>query len=340
MLAVAQHQGFIWLLAGGVAHGVEQRGVQLRHITGQHQQVIVAGGGQASADTGQGPGEIGAVVVHQAVGVGRIQLQVAVARDDQVVRQPPREAVQVGDQGLAAPGQQAFVLPAHALAAATSQQQDRTGRQRGQGGHGASQQGLKMGRCDITPGRVSYNWIEPMNAKAEVPFAPLNIAVLTVSDTRTLDTDTSGQVFVDRLTAAGHHLAARVLLKDDLYKIRAQVATWIAEDVVQVVLITGGTGFTGRDSTPEAVTCLLDKQVDGFGELFRQISVADIGTSTVQSRALAGMANGTLVCCLPGSTNAVRTGWDGILAEQLDARHRPCNFVPHLKQAAPCESRG
>ena len=179
-----------------------------------------------------------------------------------------------------------------------------------------------------------------MKAKADVPFVPLNIAVLTVSDTRTLETDTSGQVFVDRLAAAGHNLAARVLLKDDLYKIRAQVANWIADDVVQVVLITGGTGFTGRDSTPEAVACLLDKQVDGFGELFRQISVADIGTSTVQSRALAGLANGTLVCCLPGSPNAVRTGWDGILGEQLDARHRPCNFVPHLKQAAPCESRG
>ncbi|MCP1497218.1 molybdenum cofactor biosynthesis protein B [Pseudomonas migulae] len=179
-----------------------------------------------------------------------------------------------------------------------------------------------------------------MKAKADVPFAPLNIAVLTVSDTRTLETDTSGQVFVDRLSAAGHNLASRVLLKDDLYKIRAQVANWIADDVVQVVLITGGTGFTGRDSTPEAVSCLLDKQVDGFGELFRQISVADIGTSTVQSRALAGLANGTLVCCLPGSTNAVRTGWDGILAEQLDSRHRPCNFVTHLKQAAPCESRG
>jgi len=109
---------------------------------------------------------------------------------------------------------------------------------------------------------------------------------------------------------------------------------------VQVVLITGGTGFTGRDSTPEAVACLLDKQVDGFGELFRQISVADIGTSTIQSRALAGLANGTLVCCLPGSTNACRTAWDGILGEQLDARHRPCNFVPHLKQVAACESRG
>ncbi|MBA1275178.1 molybdenum cofactor biosynthesis protein B [Stutzerimonas azotifigens] len=178
-----------------------------------------------------------------------------------------------------------------------------------------------------------------MSHKAEQPFAPLNIAVLTVSDTRTFETDTSGQLLVDKLTGAGHRLAERVLLKDDLYRIRAQVAHWIAEDVVQVVLITGGTGFTGRDSTPEAVACLLDKQVDGFGELFRQISFADIGTSTVQSRALAGLANATLVCCLPGSTNACRTAWEGILEQQLDARHRPCNFVPHLKQAAPCETR-
>lgn len=179
-----------------------------------------------------------------------------------------------------------------------------------------------------------------MSQHAESVFVPLNIAVLTVSDTRTLDTDTSGGLLVERLQGAGHNLAARVLLKDDLYRIRAQVAQWIAEDEVQVVLITGGTGFTGRDSTPEAVACLLDKQVDGFGELFRQISVADIGTSTIQSRALAGLANGTLVCCLPGSTNACRTGWDGILVTQLDARHRPCNFVAHLKQAPACESRG
>ena len=179
-----------------------------------------------------------------------------------------------------------------------------------------------------------------MKAKADTPFVALNIAVLTVSDTRTFETDTSGELLASRAVGVGHRLVARELLKDDLYKIRAQVATWIADDSVQVVLITGGTGFTGRDSTPEAVACLLDKQVDGFGELFRQISVADIGTSTVQSRALAGLANGTLVCCLPGSTNAVRTGWDGILAEQLDARHRPCNFVAHLKQAAACDSRG
>lgn len=179
-----------------------------------------------------------------------------------------------------------------------------------------------------------------MSKHADSVFVPLNIAVLTVSDTRSLDTDTSGGLLVERLQTAGHHLAARVLLKDDLYRIRAQVAQWIAEDEVQVVLITGGTGFTGRDSTPEAVACLLDKQVDGFGELFRQISFDDIGTSTIQSRALAGLANGTLVCCLPGSTNACRTGWDGILASQLDARHRPCNFVAHLKQAPACESRG
>jgi molybdenum cofactor biosynthesis protein B len=179
-----------------------------------------------------------------------------------------------------------------------------------------------------------------MSQHAESVFVPLNIAVLTVSDTRSLDTDTSGGLLVERLQAAGHHLAARVLLKDDLYRIRAQVAQWIAEDEVQVVLITGGTGFTARDSTPEAVACLLDKQVDGFGELFRQISVPDIGTSTIQSRALAGLANGTLVCCLPGSTNACRTAWDGILASQLDARHRPCNFVVHLKQAPACGTRG
>lgn len=179
-----------------------------------------------------------------------------------------------------------------------------------------------------------------MNHKADAVFVPLNIAVLTVSDTRTTETDTSGQLLVERLSSAGHRLAARVLLKDDLYRIRAQVAAWIAEDEVQVVLITGGTGFTGRDSTPEAVSCLLDKQVEGFGELFRQISVTDIGSSTIQSRALAGLANGTLVCCLPGSTNACRTAWDGILAEQLDARHRPCNFVPQLKAVAACETRG
>nr|WP_232109605.1 molybdenum cofactor biosynthesis protein B [Pseudomonas juntendi] len=168
----------------------------------------------------------------------------------------------------------------------------------------------------------------------------MNIAVLTVSDTRTFDNDTSGALLASRAVEVGHRLVARALLKDDLYKIRAQVATWIADDQVQVVLITGGTGFTGRASTPEAVGCLLDKHVDGFGELFRALSILDIGSSTVQSRALAGLANRTLVCCLPGSTGACRTAWEGILAEQLDARHRPCNFVKHLLPIEACASRG
>ncbi|MGF6392461.1 molybdenum cofactor biosynthesis protein B [Pseudomonas plecoglossicida] len=179
-----------------------------------------------------------------------------------------------------------------------------------------------------------------MRVKPDAVFVPLNIAVLTVSDTRTFDNDTSGELLASRSVQIGHRLVARVLLKDDLYKIRAQVANWIADDDVQVVLATGGTGFTGRDSTPEAVRCLFDRHIEGFGELFRALSILDVGSSTVQSRALAGMANGTLICCLPGSTGACRTAWEGILAEQLDARHMPCNFVKHLKPIQACESRG
>lgn len=179
-----------------------------------------------------------------------------------------------------------------------------------------------------------------MRVQLDAAFVPLNIAVLTVSDTRTFDNDTSGELLASRSVQVGHRLVARALLKDDLYKIRAQVATWIADDDVQVVLITGGTGFTGRDSTPEAVQCLLERSVDGFGELFRALSILDIGSSTVQSRALAGISNGTLVCCLPGSTGACRTAWEGILVKQLDARHRPCNFVKHLKPVGACQSRG
>lgn len=171
-------------------------------------------------------------------------------------------------------------------------------------------------------------------------FEPLAIAVLTVSDTRSLAEDTSGQLYVDRLKAAGHHLVDRKILKDDIYQIRAAVSQWIAAEEVQVVLITGGTGFTDRDSTPEAVTPLLDKLVDGFGELFRQVSIASIGHATIQSRALAGLANHTLVCCTPGSTNACKTAWDEILASQLDARTKPCNFTPHLHKASVCDSRG
>ena len=164
-------------------------------------------------------------------------------------------------------------------------------------------------------------------SKTEASFTPLNVAVLTVSDTRTPDTDTSGDLLRDRLRAAGHELVDRDLVKDDVYLLRARVSAWIADAGIQVVLVTGGTGFSGRDSTPEALAPLFDKHVDGFGELFRQLSWEEIGTSTIQSRALAGLANSTLVFCLPGSTNACATGWDRILQEQLDSRHRPCNFV-------------
>ena len=178
---------------------------------------------------------------------------------------------------------------------------------------------------------------------ASQAFIPLRIAVLTVSDTRTLETDDSGRTLVERWQAAGHVLADRQLVIDDIYLLRAQVSQWIAAPDVQVVLITGGTGFTARDNTPQAISPLLDKSMDGFGELFRQLSFQEIGTSTVQSRALAGFANGALVCCLPGSPGACRTAWDGILALQLDSRTRPCNAVPHLKpieqQAACCGSR-
>ena len=168
---------------------------------------------------------------------------------------------------------------------------------------------------------------------ASQELVPLNIAVLTVSDTRTEESDTSGRFLVEALTAVGHRLAEKVILKDDKYEIRALISRWIASPQVQVVIITGGTGFTGRDTTPEAVAPLLDVQIDGFGELFRHITYQELGTSTVQSRALGGLANRTAVFCLPGSTGACRTGWNGILAEQLDARHKPCNFVQHLVKA-------
>jgi molybdenum cofactor biosynthesis protein B len=158
-------------------------------------------------------------------------------------------------------------------------------------------------------------------------FIPLNIAVLTVSDTRTEADDTSGQLLIGRLTAAGHRLAERRVEKDDIYRVRALVAGWIANPGIDVVITTGGTGLTGRDGTPEAVQPLLDKRIEGFGELFRAISYEDIGTSTLQSRCLGGVANGTYVFCLPGSTGACATGWDQILAKQLDHRTSPCNFV-------------
>lgn len=168
-------------------------------------------------------------------------------------------------------------------------------------------------------------------------FKSLRIAVLTVSDSRNESTDTSGRLLVEKLTDAGHQLADKRIEKDDLYTIRAVVAGWIASDDVQVILITGGTGFTGRDSTPQAVEPLFDTLVDGYGELFRQLSYADIGSSTVQSRAVAGLSNGTIVFCMPGSTNACRTAWDGIIGEQLDASHKPCNFVGQLKSNTDIE---
>ena len=170
-------------------------------------------------------------------------------------------------------------------------------------------------------------------------FTPLNIAVLTVSDTRNLETDSSGQFLSESVQSAGHVLADRQLHPDDIYRIRAVVSDWIVRPEIQVVLITGGTGFTGRDSTPEAITPLLDKMVDGFGELFRHVSWEEIGTSTLQSRALAGLANRTLVVCMPGSTGACRTAWGRILREQLDSRTRPCNFVQHLAAAPACGTR-
>jgi molybdenum cofactor biosynthesis protein B len=170
-----------------------------------------------------------------------------------------------------------------------------------------------------------------MSAKDE--FVPLTIAVLTVSDSRTLENDSSGRFLADALAEAGHHLHERRLLRDDRYAIRAQVAAWIADADVHGVLITGGTGFTDRDSTPEAVLPLLDKEMPGFGELFRAVSFEEIGTSSLQSRAFAGLSNQTFVFALPGSTSACRTAWDKLLRAQLDARTRPCNLaglIPRL----------
>ena len=161
-------------------------------------------------------------------------------------------------------------------------------------------------------------------------FTPLAIAVLTVSDSRRLEEDVSGQTLVERLTAAGHRLAVRQLVPDDVYRIRAVVAGWIAEPTIHVVLVTGGTGLTGRDCTPEAIRPLLDRDIEGFGELFRLVSWEEIGPSSLQSRALGGLANATFVFCLPGSPGACRTAWDRILLAQLDARTHPCNFVELL----------
>lgn len=172
-------------------------------------------------------------------------------------------------------------------------------------------------------------------------FSPLKIAVLTVSDSRNQDTDTSGAYLYESAINAGHEVVSREIVIDDIYKIRASLSNAIADESIQAVLVTGGTGFTQRDSSPEAIIPLFDKQVEGFGELFRYLSYQEIGTSSIQSRAVAGMANDTVIFCVPGSTGACRTAWEGLIKQQLDGAHGPCNFVPHLKKSMlqMCESR-
>jgi molybdenum cofactor biosynthesis protein B len=158
-------------------------------------------------------------------------------------------------------------------------------------------------------------------------FIPLNIAILVVSDTRTEANDISGKYLVDRLIESKHFLADKKIVKDDLYQIRATVSQWIADKEINVIISTGGTGVTGRDGTPEAILPLLDKTLDGFGEVFRALSYQNIKTSTIQSRAIAGVANATYLFCLPGSANACRTAWNSLIKEQLDYRTKPCNLV-------------
>lgn len=165
-----------------------------------------------------------------------------------------------------------------------------------------------------------------MPTKANAPFVPLNIAVLTVSDSRNEETDTSGTYLCNALVESGHKVADKRIVIDDIYKLRAIASQWIAAEDVNAILVTGGTGFTSRDSTPEALSVLFDKHIEGFGELFRAQSYLDIGTSTIQSRALAGIANYTVIFCCPGSTGACKTAWE-IIQPQLNASHRPCNFV-------------
>ncbi len=165
-----------------------------------------------------------------------------------------------------------------------------------------------------------------MSSDTTTELKPLNIALLTVSDSRGAAEDSSGQFLENSVVEAGHRLVARRILPDDVYLVRALMSGWIADPDVNVVIITGGTGFHERDSTPEAVAPLLDKTIDGFGEEFRRLSASEIGTSTIQSRAFGGLANHTVIFCLPGSTGACRTGWNGILSTQLDSRHGPCNF--------------
>ncbi|MCX8957268.1 molybdenum cofactor biosynthesis protein B [Erwinia psidii] len=169
-------------------------------------------------------------------------------------------------------------------------------------------------------------------AKSTAEFMPLNIALLTVSDSRDAASDSSGDWLQEALSDEGHLLAARALVTDNRYQIRAVVSGWVASDSVQVVIVNGGTGFYSKNSTPEALLPLFDREIDGFGELFRMISWEDIASATLQSRAVAGIANQTLICAIPGSTGACQSAWEQIICPQLDARTRPCNFVSHLRK--------
>lgn len=176
-----------------------------------------------------------------------------------------------------------------------------------------------------------------------IAFQPINIAVMTVSDTRRLEDDKSGDLLVERLTGDGHNLAARAIITDDVAAICAQLEAWIGSSEIDAVVTTGGTGLTGRDVTPEAMRAVFEKEIEGFGELFRMLSYAKIGTSTIQSRAIAGVAGGTYLFALPGSPSGCRDGWDDILRYQLDIRHKPCNFVeimPRLTEAVGTRRRG
>lgn len=163
-------------------------------------------------------------------------------------------------------------------------------------------------------------------------FIPVNIAVLTISDSRDASNDTSGDYLREAISAAGHRVADHAIVSDNRYRIRAIVSSWIASEDVQVVIINGGTGFNAKNSAPEALLPLFDREIEGFGELFRMISYEEIGSATLQSRAVAGLANGTLIFAMPGSTHACESAWERIIADQLDARTRPCNFVSHLKK--------
>lgn len=170
-------------------------------------------------------------------------------------------------------------------------------------------------------------------SKPTPEFQPLNVAILTVSDSRDASNDTSGDYFREAVTEAGHLVRDHALVNDNLYRIRAIVSSWIASADVQAIVINGGTGFNSKNSTPEALLPLFDREIEGFGELFRMISYEDIGSATLQSRAVAGLANQTVIFAVPGSTNACQLAWERIISDQLDARVRPCNFVSHLKKS-------